>query len=530
MPMGFNTIRAQWICSPLVGWALLSGTMSPSLAQAPLDPDASIGPNAPGAGGSAPSGAVPGTIVAPGTTTTEGTQPGTPSQYPPGVAPTAGSTSRPADTTPSSVGFAGAPNPQIAPRGLTSETGVLLYGAPAGASIPTFSGGGETGDELGIALGAFTLYPGLDIITGVDSNAFAQNNIPGTPPVASPYTAIVPSLELRSNWLNHELHMALTGGFGFYANAPTQNYQNYAVIVEGKVDIREDFYLTPGVGYRRATEALGTPNVSFAQAPTVVESVPLKFGVYQRFNRLYYEVGVAAARFWYTDYSTITAAGLPGSSRDRYDFGERFRLGYEITDDVALYVQPTFGQIRYINPTNAANQERDSNNTGFRVGATWIVDPTTSFDFNIGSNTRTYRTGDLSSTNSIVGSLAGAWNLYAPLTLHPYLSRSIEETALSDYKSMVLTALGLDFNYLIHDVWTAIGGVSYSIADFAPVDTSVAPRSDKILRGRIGFFYQLRPQVGIGPVFEYTQGSSTDPTNGPTYERETISIRLTARR
>jgi hypothetical protein len=536
--MGFNSSRAQWICSPLVGWALLSSAVSPAWAQVPAAPATTTpdnsttgtapSPAVPGAGGSQPTGIVPGTIVAP-TTPAEGTTQDntTPGGIPPAAGATAGSTSRPTDTT-RTTGFAGLPNPQTAPPSFTSSTGQLLYGAPVGASIPTF-GGNATAGELGIAVGAFTLYPAIDINTGIDSNVFAQSYSQGS--TGSPYTTIVPSVELRSNWLNHELRMALTGGFGFYSNAPTQNYQNYALMVDGKIDIHEDFYITPGIGFRRATEALGTPNVAFAQAPTVVNSVPVKLGIYQRFNRFFYDAGASATRYWFTDYSTITPSGLSGANRDRYEVEEHVRLGYEITDDVSLYVQPTFGQIRYINPVNSADQERDSNNFGLGFGATWVVDPTTSFDGNIGLTSRSYNGGSFSNTSDVIGTLSGTWNRYAPLTLRPSISRSMQESSLSNYKSILLTAFGLDFSYVIHDEWTANGGVSYSLSDYIPADgLGATPRTDKIFRGQIGFMYSLRPQVAIGPVFEYTQGSSTDPTNGPSYDRETISIRLTARR
>ena len=83
-----------------------------------------------------------------------------------------------------------------------------------------------------------------------------------------------PSLELRSEWLNHSIRLLATGGFGYYANAPTQNFQNYLIQADGKLDIRNDVYATGLIAFRRNTEALGTPNVSFAQAPTVVDSVP----------------------------------------------------------------------------------------------------------------------------------------------------------------------------------------------------------------------------------------------------------------
>jgi hypothetical protein len=89
----------------------------------------------------------------------------------------------------------------------------------------------------------------------------------------------------------------------------------------------------------------------------------------------------------------------------------------------------------------------------------------------------------------------------------------------------------VDFAYVIHDAWTLVGGISYLLADYVPVPGQNVPsRTDRVIRGSLGLLYSIRPQVQIGPFFEYTTGSSTDPVNGPNYDRQVISVRLIARR
>ena len=92
------------------------------------------------------------------------------------------------------------------------------------------------------------------------------------------------------------------------------------------------------------------------------------------------------------------------------------------------------------------------------------------------------------------------------------------------------TLVGLDFNYIIHDAWTMVGGLSYNMADYTVVPGSGAPsRTDTYVRGQLGVLYTLRPQVQIGPMFEYSSGSSTDPVNGPSFQRQIFSVRLIAK-
>ena len=392
------------------------------------------------------------------------------------------------------------------------------------------SGGGaiDRGNDLGTRVGAFTLFPVIDLNLGYDDNVFATP----APTTASAVVLVRPSVELRSEWVNHSLRLAASGGFGFYANAPTQNFTNYLVQADGRLDIRTDFWLSGSIGFRRNTEALGTPNVSFAQAPTVVDTVPIELALYQKFNRFFYSLGAAATRYWYYDYSTITSLGLPGASRDRTEYEERLKLGYEVVADrLSFFIAPSINQRVYVETVNTAGQQRDSTGWNIGVGATLIFSPKSQLEGSIGGTSQTYTASGLSTTATTF-SLAGMWNGYEPLTLRPVLSRSINESALSNYQNYVSTLAGIDFSYDIHYPWKAVGGFSYNIADYTPAPgvAGVNPRTDYFVKASIGLLYEVRPQYSIGPLYEYTQGWSTDvPAGGPNYTRNLFSIRLVAK-
>ena len=408
-------------------------------------------------------------------------------------------------------------------------TSVPYYGGIIGTAmgIGTSGGGGPLSDSSGITVGAFTLIPQIEINVGVDNNVFAQNTSLG--PTQSLYTTVSPSLDLRSEWLNHSVHVLASGTIGWYGTAPTQNFQNYGLLVDGKIDIRNDFYASYSVGFRRATEALGTPNVAFAQAPTVVNTLPIEIGLYQQFNRIFYQLSARAARYWYQDNSVITGLGLPASSRDRYEYGESIKIGYQLFEDLSVFVAPTLNQIRYIDTINTAGQQRDSNGMNFSVGATWQVNAISVLEGTIGYQGTNFSNG-LGNTSALSYGLVGTYTGYAPLTLRPYISRTVNQSALSQYKDFVSTTFALDFTYLIHDAWTLSGGLLFSVADYSPIDGSGAnPRTDYFFRGQIGLLYSIRPEIQIGPFFEYSHGSSTDSL-GPAYDRQIYSIRLIAKR
>ena len=391
------------------------------------------------------------------------------------------------------------------------------------------SGGGAVNEssELGVSVGAFTLFPVLDIYAGYDSNVFATV----APTTASPVTLWRPAVEMRSDWANHALRFVAGAGFGFYPVAPTQNFQNYNISADGRLDILTDFYLTGLVGFRRATEALGTPNVTFAQAPTVVDSVPVEFGIYQKFNRFFYQLKGAAVKYWYYDYSTITSLGLPAGSRNRTEYVEALTLGYEVLEGINLFISPGLNQRIYADQVNSANQQRDSTGYNMNFGGSMTVGKRTSLDASIGYTSQAYLS-DGSTTTAGTFSLGGTWNGYEPLILRPSIGRSINESALTNYQNYISTVVGLDWIYDVHYPWKAVGGLSYSTADYTPVPgTGTPPRTDYFVKASIGALYEVRPQYSIGPVYEYTQGWSTDvATGGPQFNRSLFSIRLVLRR
>lgn len=534
--MTIRAHRTRLIWSPLVGWVLLSCGMSAANAQSPtqsaVDP-AAVAPADP----TAPTTMAPADPAAgmPGTVTT--------------VVPPGGAV--PAIVTPTSpddsfqrdaARRAGLPMPDrtvVAPT--VPSAGTTIVNAPFGTSVPYYggivgtgivlgnglSGLGLTSESGGITLGAFTLIPQIEVNVGVDSNVYAQNA--ALNPTQSVYTTVTPSLDLRSEWLNHSVHVLASGTIGWYGAAPSQNFQNYGVLVTGKVDIQNDFYATYAVGFRRSTEALGTPNTTYSQAPTVVDTLPIEIGLYQQFNRVFYQLSARAARFWYQDNSAIPSTGLPGTSRDRFEYGETLRLGYQLFEDLSVFVAPSFNQIHYIETVNSAGQARDSSGFNFSLGATWQVNAISVLEGSIGYQGTNFDSG-LGNTSALSYGLIGTFTGYAPLTLRPYISRTINQSALSQYKDVVQTTFAVDFTYVIHDAWTLSGGLLYSISDYSPIAGAVVnPRTDYFFRGQIGLLYSIRPEIQIGPFFEYSRGSSTDSL-GPSYDRQIYSIRLIAKR
>ena len=216
----------------------------------------------------------------------------------------------------------------------------------------------------------------------------------------------------------------------------------------------------------------------------MVDSVPVELSLYQRFNRLFYQLSASATKYWYYDYSTITlarpAGGKPRPHRVRRKNPHRLRgqrqpVGFHCAG---------INQRVYVDTVNAAGQQRDSTGWNIGVGATLALGPKSTLEGSVGSTSQTY-TATGTSTSATTFSLSGTWNGYEPLILRPVLMRTINELALSNYQNYVSTVAGIDFTYDIHYPWKAVGGFSYNTADYTPAPgvAGVNPRTDYFRQG-----------------------------------------------
>ncbi len=418
----------------------------------------------------------------------------------------------------------------VTPSFAQNDPGPVTSPVPRDAGVPQVNPDNPPqAEELGIPLGSFRLYPTLDLRAGYDSNVFAQ---PAGQQVSSAYEAIRPSFDLKSDWSNHMLNFNAFGAFGFYNNASTQNYQNFGVSTDGRFDIQRDWYLTAGAGFARTTEALGTPDVAFAQSPTVVNSIPVTLALFQRFNRLFYQASASLTRYSYQDNSALNASTLPAGSRDRTEYGENLRAGYEIRDGWDIWAQGGVNQRRYLQQINVDNQQRDSNGWTITGGSTLDLGGVSKLEGFAGYSQQTYLNPGLT-TPAFVFGLAGVWNGYEPLIVRPFVIRAINETAYTNYQDYLSTTIGSEFLYTITSDWTLNAGASFSLLNYTPVPGTTSgafTHTDNFYRASLGLLYSIYPQLQIGPLYEFAAGNGPDPATSPNYNRHIIMLRIVAKR
>ena len=177
----------------------------------------------------------------------------------------------------------------------------------------------ENYDPLGVRLGGFLLFPSLEVGEAYNDNVFAVSS--GSGPVASFLQIISPAIELRSTWSSDMLNFYARGNIGFYTAAPAQNYQDFSVGVDGRIDIQRNWNTYGSLSFNRLHENPGLPNtVSGSSNVTLYNQATGSLGYYQKFTRFSARVDLRADNFSYLNNGLGPAQGVvPNFDRDRTD-------------------------------------------------------------------------------------------------------------------------------------------------------------------------------------------------------------------
>jgi hypothetical protein len=210
----------------------------------------------------------------------------------------------------------------------------------------------ESYDALGVRLGGFKLFGTLEAGEVFNDNINATPNAIGKQ--ASFIQVINPTLDLKSDWNNHMLNAYAKGGFGFYGLNPSlNNYQDASVGANGRLDIQRNWNTYGAASWNRRHEEFGTPNTptNVGLPVTVYNQTSANAGYFQAFNRLNVRLDGRYDNFNFFNNGLGPAEGvIPNSDRNRNEWREALRFGYDISPGYEVWVRGSLNQRRYFQP------------------------------------------------------------------------------------------------------------------------------------------------------------------------------------
>ena len=421
--------------------------------------------------------------------------------------------------------------------------GSLFFGLPAYAQTPGSPGAptprlerpdertpsaraAETFDPIGVPVGSFRLFPVLELNEVYNDNIYAAPNSLGK--TASFVQIIKPTLDLRSDWNNHMLNFIARGNFGFYSANSTENYQDFTIGTDGRIDIQRGWNVYGGASFNRLHEDRGTPNtVTSTFEPNKYNQISANVGYYQELNRFSVRLDGRLDNYNFVNSGPGPAAGVMfNGDRDRTELREALRLGYEFSPGYQAWVRGSLNQRTYINTLDSLGFTHNS--SGFDVvgGVTVDLGGITSLEAFVGYLQQNYRDPRYPTVQGLAFGLTGYWNPLRELMVKPFVRRTVEDSTFLGTSAYLNTTAGIDVDYKVRPNIKIDGHFDYSTADYS-VSSATSGRYDQYYTFRAGVLYNPTREFFVGPTYQFIHRTSSVANSD--YDQNLIMLRLGAR-
>ena len=271
-------------------------------------------------------------------------------------------------------------------------------------------------DPLGIRAGSFFIFPSISLNGTYDSNVFATSNNEDSDVGA----ILAPRVDVNSNWSRHSLSFSAGAVGASWADHSSNDYLDAFANTTGRLDVTRDDIATGTLAFDRLHEDRNSPDES--GTTTIGTSDEGNLNRYYRglvdgqyrhnFSRFFTIVGGGVQRLDYEDIGD-----RENSRRDRWEYGGRARLGYQVSPRLGTFVQGNYSWREYdeAQAVNGGFEKRD--NQGWRAAVGTTVDITSILfgEVSFGYNERNYDSSAYKDTNGFGGNGTLTWNV-TPLT------------------------------------------------------------------------------------------------------------------
>jgi hypothetical protein len=376
---------------------------------------------------------------------------------------------------------------------------------------------------LGVPLGSFLLFPQLGLFQSYNDNVFATEHDTDGDFI----TNVAPELALQSNWNQHALNFFTGANFSKYADFTKQDYTDYYVATNGRLDILRDSTLFGGASYARRHELPGSPD--FRRSATE----PTPYDAYNAFARYLQGLGLfnvtldgAFNRLDYKSVNTVEGPNNSNSEDDRNAYLGGVRVGYQLFPEYEAFVRVNGNAVRYdrSRQTNGRTTDRSSDGYDFATGVALDLGGILFGEAYVGYLQQFYDSNDFNTLGGVNFGGSLTWNVTTLTTVTSRLTRTVETTTFEDSPG-VLSTLGevqVDHELLRNLI---LNGTFSVVHD----DYQDSGRNDNYYIGGIGARYLFNRNIYGSLGYNIIRRSSDDEEDGTNdYTQNVIRIGLEA--
>ena len=363
-------------------------------------------------------------------------------------------------------------------------------------------------DPLGVRAGGLFIYPRLGLQEFYNDNIFYTDSDEEDDFI----TLISPRVDVTSDWTKHAFDLYAKAAIGRYADQTDEDFEDFSVGTNGRLDITQRANLRAGVSYDRLHEGRGSPDDvrrvpgSAAVEPTLFDVGSVFLTYRQVLGRFLLESGGVVDRLGYDNVGTEAGGIIINDDRDRAIYAGNLKIGYEFMPGYTAFARGEVDYRRYDNLCCDADLvDRDSEGYLIEVGTDFDVTAVLFGDVAIGYRSQDYDNLGFDTIGDVAGRASLTWNPTGLTTVSALITRGeVIETTLSGSAAIFETAgrVAVDHELLRNLLLQA--AVSVGDEDFQDID-----RSDTYVRAGFGAKYLMNRYIHLDLSYGYlSRGSS----------------------
>ena len=382
-------------------------------------------------------------------------------------------------------------------------------------------------EPLGIRVGSFLLKPALEVTRGYDNN---PSHVPNGP--SSGYTVVEPTLKMQSQWSQHEFGLDLRGSYSDYDKLSSMNRPLLDTKAHTRIDVSRDTAINAEARLFLSTDYPGSPNlpVGFAKLP-VFTSYGVTTGLTQRFNRLELTAKASVDQTRYQQTLLVDGSTSSNQDRDFNQYGGAVRASYEVFPGVKPFVEVGADTRIHDLPFDRDGLQRDSKSLTPRVGTTFDMARRLTGEISVGYLTRKFEDPTLPSLAGVVADASLIWNATGLTTVTLTASSKAEETVLPGVSGVLRRDIGVQVDHALRRwlIWTVRAG--YGFDDYVSDPCSCngfLERKDTRASLGTALTYKFNRELSLKGEYRYDQLNSNSP--GSNYSASAFLVGLKLQR
>jgi len=293
-------------------------------------------------------------------------------------------------------------------------------------------------DPLGMHAGGFLIFPALALEELYEDNIFAVN----TGEDSDFITRIKPEIDFESDWTRNALNLAVDADIGRYRDNGNEDYEDYRINADGRVEIQGNDYLQGKAGYARKHVPRNSPNDNDGIKPTVydVSSVSAAY----RFNpgRLSYRLSGALARLDYDDVKGRSGT-ISNDDQDRDELTATAQVSYEVLPQHSAFVRVRYIKVDYDERFDDSGLQRSSDGYDLNIGSELLLTGSVFGELYLGYITRDYEDPVLKNIEKPAAGGSLTWLPSGLTTVNLSISRRISESIVDNSSGILITEGGI---------------------------------------------------------------------------------------